>query len=111
MVAGMKEEDTLEKRIVTAREAAGFSITQAAQKLGFKNYQTLSAIEKGARKINAHELIMIARLYGRGLDYFLESNVAEDPLPLWRKTKKLTSIKFSVSSFLFCKITVTWSTC
>ena len=78
-------EEVLDKRIVAARKAAGFSITEAAQKLGFKNYQTLSAIEKGARKINAHELIMIARLYGRSLDYFLESDVAPDPVPLWRK--------------------------
>ena len=79
------KEEVLDKRIVAAREAAGFSITEAAQRLGFKNYQTLSAIEKGARKINAHELIMIARLYGRSLDYFLESDVVPDPVPLWRK--------------------------
>ena len=71
---------------MAARQAADFSISEAAQKLGFKNYQTLSAIEKGARKINAHELIIIARLYGRGLDYFLESDIAPDPVPLWRKT-------------------------
>ena len=80
--------EVLSKRIIDAREAAGFTITKAAQKLGFKNYQTLSAIEKGARKINAHELIMIARLYGRSLDYFLESDIAPDPVPLWRKMAK-----------------------
>ncbi|UCH00689.1 MAG: ImmA/IrrE family metallo-endopeptidase [Deltaproteobacteria bacterium] len=82
------KEEVLDKRIVAAREAAGFSITEAAQKLGFKNYQSLSAIEKGTRKINAHELIMIARLYGRSLDYFLEPDVAPDPVPLWRKITK-----------------------
>ena len=82
------KEEVLSKRIIDAREAAGFTIAKAAQKLGFKNYQTLSAIEKGARKINAHELIMIARLYGRSLDYFLESDIALDPVPLWRKMAK-----------------------
>ena len=86
MISRGKGEEVLEKRIMAARRAVGFSISEAAQKLGFKNYQTLSAIEKGARKINAHELIMIARLYGRSLDYFLESDVAPDPVPLWRKT-------------------------
>jgi len=102
MIYRGKEEDALEKRIVAAREAAGFSITHAAQKLGFKNYQTLSAIEKGARKINANELIMIARLYGRSLDYFLESDVAADPLPLWRKTKKtdINKVQRQFLSFL-----------
>ena len=64
MIAGMKEENTLEKRIVAAREAVGFSITKVVQKPGFKNYQTISTIEKAARKINANELIMMARLYG-----------------------------------------------
>jgi len=86
--AALKEEKVLDKRIMAARQAAGFSITEAAQKLGFKNYQTLSAIEKGARNINAHELIMMARLYGRNLDYFLESDVAPDPVPLWRHEVK-----------------------
>lgn len=79
----------LDKRIVTAREAAGFSITQAAQKLGFRNYQTLSAIEKGARSLSAHELIRMARLYGRKLDYFLDQDDTPDPILLWRKTRKI----------------------
>ncbi|MBU4464095.1 MAG: XRE family transcriptional regulator [Proteobacteria bacterium] len=102
MISKAKEEEILDKRIVAAREAAGFSITEAAQKLGFKNYQTLSAIEKGARKINAHELIMMARLYGRSLDYFLESDVVSDPVPLWRKTTKtdVNQIQRKFLSFL-----------
>ena len=100
--AALKEEDVLDKRIMAARQAAGFSITEAAQKLGFKNYQTLSAIEKGARKINAHELIMMARLYGRNLNYFLESDVATDPVPLWRKARKtdVNQIQRQFLSFL-----------
>ncbi|MFH1627427.1 MAG: XRE family transcriptional regulator [Pseudomonadota bacterium] len=102
MISKGKEEEILNERILAARETAGFSITQAAQKLGFKNYQTLSAIEKGARKMNAHELIMMARLYGRTLDYFLESHVAPDPVPLWRKTTKtdINQIQRQFLSFL-----------
>ena len=102
MISKGKEEKVLDKRIMAARQAVGFSITEAAQKLGFKNYQTLSAIEKGARKINAHELIMMARLYGRTLDYFLESDVASDPVPLWRKTTKtdINQIQRQFLSFL-----------
>jgi Zn-dependent peptidase ImmA (M78 family)/transcriptional regulator with XRE-family HTH domain len=88
MISNGNEKNILDKRIIAAREAAGFSITQAAQKLGFKNYQTLSAIEKGSRRVSAHELIKIARLYGRDLDYLLGADAANDPLPLWRKTIK-----------------------
>ncbi|MFO7665093.1 MAG: helix-turn-helix domain-containing protein [Desulfobacterales bacterium] len=93
-------ENILDKKIIAAREAAGFSITEAAKKLGFNNYQTLSSIEKGTRKINAQELIKMARLYGRSLDYFLESGAASDPLPLWRKTKKTDTNKVQ-RQFLF----------
>lgn len=74
------------RRTCEAREAAGFSLTEAAKRLGFNNYQTLSAIEKGARKINAHELSDMARLYGRSLDYFFEADLSPDPVPLWRKS-------------------------
>lgn len=93
----MKSKETgkniLDKRIMSAREAAGFSITQAAQKLGFRNYQTLSAIEKGARSVSAHELIRMARLYGRKIEYFLDPDDAPDPVPLWRNTKKIDTKK------------------
>jgi len=80
-----KREEVLHQRIATARSASGFSLTEAAEKLGFNNYQILSAIEKGARNITAGELIEIARLYGRSLDYFFEPTVTPEPTPLWRK--------------------------
>ncbi|MBW1707605.1 MAG: ImmA/IrrE family metallo-endopeptidase [Deltaproteobacteria bacterium] len=102
MVPIETRKEFLDKKIVSAREAAGFSITEAAQKLGFKNYQTLSAIEKGVRKVNAHELIMMARLYGRNLDYFLDSDIVNDPIPLWRKTKRtdINQVQRQFLSFL-----------
>jgi len=102
MISKGKEKEVLDKRIMAARQAAGFSITEAAQKLGFKNYQTLSAIEKGVRNINAHELIMMARLYGRSLDYFLEPDVTPDPVLLWRKDRKIdvNQIQCQFLSFL-----------
>jgi len=87
------EKNVLAKRIMSARMTSGFSITQAAEKLGFKNYQTLSAIEKGSRSLSANELAMIARLYGRKMEYFLEPETASDPVPLWRKTKEANTKK------------------
>jgi Zn-dependent peptidase ImmA (M78 family)/transcriptional regulator with XRE-family HTH domain len=79
-------KEPFRKRAAEAREAMGFSIAEAANFLGFQNYQTLSSIEKGKRKITASELITMARLYGRDLDYFFEEEVQPDPKPLWRKT-------------------------
>ena len=89
----------LAERVVRAREEAGYSLKEAAQSLGFNNYQTLSAIEKGNRKINANELSAMANLYGRSLDFFFQSDLPTDPLPLWRKTKD-AEVKRTQRAFL-----------
>ena len=65
------DKDILRKRVLEARETAGYSLTEAAKLLGFNNYQTISAIERGTRNINANELSSMARLYGRGPGLFL----------------------------------------
>jgi len=75
----------MQKRVAEARATAGYSLSEATRLLGFNNYQTLSAIERGTRNINANELSAVARLYGRSLDYFFEEEVSPDPVPLWRK--------------------------
>jgi len=80
------EIGSLQKRVVEARQSAGFSLAEAAKLLGFNNYQTLSAIERGTRNINANELGAMARLYGRNLDYFFEKENPPDPIALWRKS-------------------------
>ncbi len=85
--------DVLPRRLLQAREAAGFSLSAATRKLGFRNYQTLSSIEKGGRKINANELSAMARLYGRSLDYFFESDISPDPEPLWRKSPDVGALR------------------
>lgn len=90
----------LHERIVKARELAGYSITDAAGKLGFNNYQTLSSLEKGTRNITANELIEMARLYGRSLDYFFESDVTPEQVPLWRKIEKTDDVKREQREFL-----------
>ena len=83
----------LSKRTSNARLAAGFSLKDAANLLGFNNYQTLSEIEKGSRKLNATELCAMAKLYNRRLDYFFEENLHKDPIPLWRKNIALPAEK------------------
>jgi Zn-dependent peptidase ImmA (M78 family)/transcriptional regulator with XRE-family HTH domain len=75
------------ERLVQARESAGLSLAEATRRLDLKHYQILSSIEKGTRNVNANELISMARLYGRSLDYFFETKVPLDPVLLWRKTE------------------------
>jgi len=86
MEAKQEKDLMIPDRLVKAREVMGYNLKDAAKKLGFRNYQTLSAIEKGERKINAHELISMAKLYRRDLLYFFEQDMRPDPQPLWRKS-------------------------
>jgi len=86
-MASQKIVNDLHERIAQARESAGFSLTEAARKSGFKHYQILSAIEKGTRNISANEIIRLSRLYSRGLDYFFGQEVPGEPMLLWRKAE------------------------
>lgn len=76
----------LPQRLTQAREAAGLSLAEASRKLHFNHYQILSAIEKGTRNVNANELIAMARLYGRSLDFFFDAKVSAEPVALWRRS-------------------------
>ncbi|MEE9913261.1 MAG: ImmA/IrrE family metallo-endopeptidase [Deltaproteobacteria bacterium] len=78
---------SLAERLRKARESAGLTIGEAAIRLGFKNYQILSNIEKGEREVKASELALFARTYFCNMSSFLVND--DEPLSainlLWRK--------------------------
>jgi Zn-dependent peptidase ImmA (M78 family)/DNA-binding XRE family transcriptional regulator len=80
------ENPVLLERIAQARKRAGLTLAEASRKLGFNNYQTLAAMEKGNRKILASNLLAMARLYRTPLDYFFEPEIPPEPEPVWRMT-------------------------
>jgi transcriptional regulator with XRE-family HTH domain len=57
------------KRMVEARELAGFNQEQAARRLGYNQQVDLSRIESGYRPAPLHVLIAAARLYGTTMDF------------------------------------------
>ena len=59
-------------RIKAARENCGLSQDSLARLLGFKDRQTVSAIETGERRVSAEELIVTMEKLGRPLDYFTD---------------------------------------
>ena len=77
----------LADRLKKARESAGLTIGEAASRLGFANYQTLSNIEKGDREVKAGELALFARTYFCNINTLLMGD--DEPLTamnlLWRK--------------------------
>jgi Zn-dependent peptidase ImmA (M78 family)/transcriptional regulator with XRE-family HTH domain len=57
-------------RIKALREERGLSQEQMAEVFGFKDRQTVSAIETGERRVTAEELLMAVQNLGAPLDYF-----------------------------------------
>jgi transcriptional regulator with XRE-family HTH domain len=55
-----------------AREALGLNQKQLSENIGFKDRQTLSAIENGQRKVSSAELLAFIRALGKDLDYFTD---------------------------------------
>ena len=62
----------LPRRITVAREKLKLSQAELAKRLGFKDRQTLTAIEAGQRRVSAKELVAIAEATGQDLDFFTD---------------------------------------
>jgi Zn-dependent peptidase ImmA (M78 family)/transcriptional regulator with XRE-family HTH domain len=81
----MNLKEILAKSLKKEREKLGLSLKDAAAKMGFPNYQTLGSIETGEREIKAWELVKLAKIYGRDIDYFLAAKEShEESRILWR---------------------------
>ena len=69
---------------------------EAAKKIGFQNYQTLSTIEEGIRKLKAYELANLAKIYLRDISYFLNPNINIEEVEtniLWRTRREDSEFK------------------
>ena len=97
----------LAERLRKARESAGLSIGEAALRLGFGNYQTLSNIEKGEREVKASELTLFAKTYFCSLNSLLIGDEMLQPTVhfLWRRapserrTEVEAAIKYKVEGY------------
>jgi Zn-dependent peptidase ImmA (M78 family)/DNA-binding XRE family transcriptional regulator len=63
---------TIGTRIKALREAKGLKQDELAHAFGFKDRQTLSAIETGERRVTAEELLRAVELFGVPLDTFTD---------------------------------------
>ena len=93
------------ERLREARESLGLTLKEAAKKMGFSNYQTLSNVESGKREVKAWELAQLARIYYRDIDHFLQEKTATEPAyVLWRKKKDLSKTRVHERRFIrYCQ--------
>jgi Zn-dependent peptidase ImmA (M78 family)/DNA-binding XRE family transcriptional regulator len=61
------------RRLKAAREKAGLTQAVLSEQIGFRDRQTLAAIEAGQRKVTAEELLRAVQVLGMDLDYFTDS--------------------------------------
>lgn len=62
----------IKHRLLYLREINGLNQEELAQKLGFKDRQTLSQIETGDRKLSSIELVRAAEIFSVSLDFFTD---------------------------------------
>src|SRR5450756_1618830 len=66
------------RRLQEARKARGRTQQEAAEHLSVAR-TTITAIEKGERRIQASELVQLAALYGRSIGEFLRRGMHAEP--------------------------------
>ena len=69
----MQHRTRIGRRLRVARDRAGLTQQQLADRLGLQHHQIVSRIEDGERSLNANELIMAMDVLGVDLDYFTDA--------------------------------------
>lgn len=80
---------SIAEKLKQMRQSLDLTLEQAAKLVGFKNFQTLSKIENGLRKVKADELVALAKAYSFDMNFFL----LDEPKPrnvqiFWRAELK-----------------------
>ena len=83
--------ELISRRLKAAREKKGLTQAQLSRLLGFKDRQTLAAIEAGQRKMSAEELVRAMDVFGLELDYFTDGfRLVGEGRFSWRADKNAT---------------------
>lgn len=64
--------ELISRRLKYAREKLRLTQAQLTERLGFKDRQTIAAIEAGQRKLSAEELLRAMQVFGVDLEYFTD---------------------------------------
>jgi Zn-dependent peptidase ImmA (M78 family)/DNA-binding XRE family transcriptional regulator len=96
----------LGEKLRKARKKVGMTQKEAAEQVGFENYQTLLSIEKGERPIQTWELLNLAQIYNQDTNYFLSNkwDQSEPEKILWRNKSESPKLKSAEQKFInYCK--------
>lgn len=90
------------RRLKEVREKLGLTLGEVSERMKFKNYQTLSAIEDGTRQIKALELAELAKIYFRDISYFLDITQHKEvqEVVVWRSRSDNNKYKVKEQEFI-----------
>src|SRR3990172_12129107 len=82
----------ISRRLKQARDQRGLTQAQLSERLGFKDRQTVAAIEAGQRKLSADELVRAMQVLGVDLDFFTDSfRLVGEGAFSWRADERATT--------------------
>jgi Zn-dependent peptidase ImmA (M78 family)/transcriptional regulator with XRE-family HTH domain len=74
------------RRIQAAREARGLTQAELGRRLGIASHQSVSELEQGNRRLQPDELVKLAEVLDRDIDYFIDPfSLAEEAQYSWRR--------------------------
>lgn len=84
--------ELISRRLKYGREKLGLTQAQLSEKLGFKDRQTVAAIEAGQRKLSAEELVRAMQVLHVDVDFFTDRfRLVGEGSFSWRTTKEATA--------------------
>lgn len=97
-------EMTLASCLKEIRESLGMKLTEAAEKMGFANYQILSNIEEGKREVKASELLRFSKVYYCSIDRLLgQKKPSENVIFVWRNPPKERKVEIEKDILSRCE--------
>ncbi|MBU1260441.1 MAG: XRE family transcriptional regulator [Planctomycetes bacterium] len=74
------------ERLKIAREAIGYTQTEAAQKAGLSGAPAISELESNKREPKFSQLSKLAEIYHKSMEFFFSENISAEPILLWRSS-------------------------
>lgn len=101
----MKSKNKIASLLKKERESLRLTLKEVSKKMGFAHYQILSNMESGRRKIKAWELVKLAQIYSRDIDFFFKPEEEKEEYKiLWRNPRENVKKEETKRKFLtFCK--------
>ena len=86
------------ERLKIAREAIGYTQTEAAEKADLSSASVVHYFEKGEREPKFSELSNLAEVYRKPIEFFFSETIFVEPILLWRSSPANDTVRKAVEA-------------